>query len=106
MAADLRRVKELFVAALEVPAGEARNAFLQQACGEDAALRERVEVLLAAHDVPVSALDKPLAGGSCAASVDDRQRAATAGPRGHASRRPLQAARTDRRGGVRVSVRG
>jgi serine/threonine protein kinase/tetratricopeptide (TPR) repeat protein len=62
MAADLRRVKELFVAALEVPAGEARNAFLQQACGEDAALRERVEVLLAAHDVPVSALDKPLAG--------------------------------------------
>jgi len=61
MTNNLRRVKELFVAALDIPAGEARNDFLQQACA-DVELRQQVDVLLAAHDVPVSALDKPLAG--------------------------------------------
>ena len=61
MPADPRRVKELFVAALELPDPQARQAFLDRECGDDADLRRRLEVLLSAHDRPDSALEKPLA---------------------------------------------
>src|SRR5438552_2490399 len=40
--------ESLFAAALEKPTAAARRAFLDEACGEDVALRERVERLLAA----------------------------------------------------------
>ena len=42
------RAKELLFDALELPAAE-RRAFLDEACGGDAALRDRVRSLLAAH---------------------------------------------------------
>jgi tetratricopeptide (TPR) repeat protein len=61
MPADPRRVKDLFVAALELPDPEARLAFLNRECGNDADLRRRLEVLLGAHDRPDSALEQPLA---------------------------------------------
>src|SRR5439155_2990824 len=61
MAADARRVKELFVAALDLPDAEARRTFLDGACGEDADLRQRLDVLLQAHDDPASVLERPLA---------------------------------------------
>jgi tetratricopeptide (TPR) repeat protein len=61
MAADPRRVKELFVAALDLPDPQARQAFLDQECGTDAELRQRLDVLLKAHDEPASALNQPLA---------------------------------------------
>jgi WD40 repeat protein len=61
MTADPRRVKELFVAALDLPDPQARQAFLERACGDDADLRHRLGVLLKAHDDPASALDRPLA---------------------------------------------
>src|SRR5438067_1816171 len=61
MAVDPRRVKELFVAALDLPAPQARQAFLDQECGADAELRQRLDVLLKAHDEPASALNQPLA---------------------------------------------
>ena len=43
------RIEELFVEAMEVPPGEPRSVFLDQRCQGDAALRERVERLLKAH---------------------------------------------------------
>ena len=52
MPLDPRRVKELFAAALELPDAEARQALLDSECGGDAELRQRLDVLLAAHDVP------------------------------------------------------
>src|SRR5262245_21572619 len=61
MAADPRRVKELFVAALDLPEAPARQAFLDHACGGDADLRQRVAALLRAHDDPASVLEQPLA---------------------------------------------
>ncbi|MFO0842622.1 MAG: serine/threonine-protein kinase [Gemmataceae bacterium] len=61
MPADPRRVKELFVAAAELPDPPAREAFLDRECGDDADLRRRLEVLLRAHDHPESALERPLA---------------------------------------------
>jgi tetratricopeptide (TPR) repeat protein/tRNA A-37 threonylcarbamoyl transferase component Bud32 len=62
MVADAARVKELFVAALEFPDPAARAAFLDRECGPDADLRRRLDELLAAHDRPASALERPLAG--------------------------------------------
>src|SRR5262245_26978710 len=61
MAVDPRRVKELFVAALDLPTGPARRAFLDGACGGEADLRQRLDVLLQAHEDPASVLDRPLA---------------------------------------------
>jgi hypothetical protein len=41
--------REIFLAAIDLPDPAARAAFLDRACGGDAALRERVEALLTAH---------------------------------------------------------
>lgn len=42
------REVELFTEALQLPA-DGRNAYLKDACGENIALRRRIEKLLAAH---------------------------------------------------------
>jgi serine/threonine protein kinase len=74
MAADPCRVKELFVAALDLPDPQARQAFLERECGGDADLRRRLEILLQAHDDPASALDEPLAAvGPAAAGATSSQ---------------------------------
>jgi tetratricopeptide (TPR) repeat protein len=49
MSASPQRAKDLFLLALELPL-DARDAFLADACGEDAALRLEVESLLQFHD--------------------------------------------------------
>ena len=51
------REEALFLAASQL-AGPARAAFLDQACAADAALRQRLDALLAAHEEPES-LAKP-----------------------------------------------
>ena len=61
MPADPHRVKDVFAAALDRPAGD-RAAFLDRECAGDPDLRRRLDVLLAAHDDPESALERPLAG--------------------------------------------
>ena len=48
----------LFAEAIELPPGE-RGAFLQEACGDDEALRRSMESLLAAHEVEDAVLDEP-----------------------------------------------
>jgi tetratricopeptide (TPR) repeat protein len=60
MAAAPCRVKELFVAALDLPDLQARQTFLERECGGNADLRQRLDVLLKAHDEPASALNQPL----------------------------------------------
>lgn len=44
------QVTGIFHAAAELAAGEARDAYLAEACGDDAPLRAGVEALLAARD--------------------------------------------------------
>ncbi|HMF12872.1 MAG TPA: serine/threonine-protein kinase, partial [Gemmataceae bacterium] len=61
MPTEPRRIKELFVAALDLPDAAARQAFLDQACGSDAEVRHRLDALLRAHDAPASVLKQPLA---------------------------------------------
>jgi eukaryotic-like serine/threonine-protein kinase len=54
-----RRIEELFDAASRLPAN-ARAAFLEQACGEDAGLRRHVELLLYNDEHGGSLLEKPI----------------------------------------------
>jgi serine/threonine protein kinase/Tfp pilus assembly protein PilF len=51
-----RDPKEVFQDALDLPSDE-RVAFVEQACGDDASLRQRVDALLAAHDRAGAFLD-------------------------------------------------
>jgi len=51
MPSPQEREAALFALAVEKPAAE-RAAFLQAVCGSDGALRQRLEVLLSAHDQP------------------------------------------------------
>jgi len=53
--------RDLFIAALQIDDLARRAAYLDQACGRDNELRKRLDVLLAAHDRPASALERPLA---------------------------------------------
>ena len=60
MPVDPRRVKDLFIAALEMSDLQARQAYLDRECGDDAELRDRVVALLAAHDQPNPVVNAPL----------------------------------------------
>jgi hypothetical protein len=53
------QVESIFSAALEKRAGAARAAYLDEACGADAALRLRVDRLLEAHPLAVDFLAQP-----------------------------------------------
>ncbi len=57
MPAEPRSLKDLFLAALAVAPAE-RAAWVERECAEDAELRRRAELLLAAHDTPQSLLDR------------------------------------------------
>jgi len=62
MAAQPLSLKELFLTALAVPPIHRAN-WLRQACGQDAELRQHVELMLAAHGKPHSLLDLPTQAG-------------------------------------------
>jgi len=53
--------RDIFIAALQKENPAERSAFLDQACDSDAALRQRIEVLLQAHENAGSFLDRPAA---------------------------------------------
>ena len=53
------QVESIFFAALEKNAGAERSAYLDEACGADAALRLRVEQLLEAHSLAADFLAQP-----------------------------------------------
>src|SRR4051794_32518039 len=49
MNAEFRRVKEIFLAAVEKLSPDERDAYLHEACGQDEDLRRQVEALLVRH---------------------------------------------------------
>src|SRR5262249_37689535 len=59
---DQRRVDSIFLAALERGTAEERAAYLDQACGADHELRQRVERLLAAQSKVSQFLESPAPG--------------------------------------------
>ena len=54
--------RDIFIAALQKDDADARRAYLAEACGPDAALRARVEELLAVHERAASFLESPPVG--------------------------------------------
>ena len=93
--------ESLFVAALEKPTAAERQAFLEEACAGDVALRRRVERLLAAHLKTLGILDQPARppGWTDARRRIGPRRCSHGRARRHRDRRPLQADRGDRRRG-------
>jgi non-specific serine/threonine protein kinase/serine/threonine-protein kinase len=59
MSQDLSHEEAVFQAALELPEGEERAAYLESACGGDAQLRRRVEALLRHCAESLGPLDRP-----------------------------------------------
>jgi eukaryotic-like serine/threonine-protein kinase len=66
-----KRLDALFHEALELQ-GEARAAFLAEACGGDEQLRKEAERLIAAHERESSFIDSPLFAETAELPVDDR----------------------------------
>ncbi len=60
MPADFKRVKDIFLAAVERASPVERAACLQEACGNDLPLRQKVEALLRQHDAAGSFLESPV----------------------------------------------
>src|SRR5262245_59855325 len=60
MARALPSDEDIFQAARRIEAGTARDAYLVQACGKEAALREQVAALLRAHEESPSYLEAPM----------------------------------------------
>src|SRR5688572_16115840 len=58
MTIDLAKAKAIFLQAAEQSSSAARQALLTKACGDDAELRQHVEVLLAAHEQAGSFLEQ------------------------------------------------
>jgi serine/threonine protein kinase len=56
---DFKQVKEIFLAAVERADPKERESYLQQACGDDAQLRRRVEALLRRHEQPDNFPEQP-----------------------------------------------
>jgi hypothetical protein len=56
MHTDFQRVKDIFLAALEREPGAPRAAYLNEACGQDTELKERVKALLAGHETALGGL--------------------------------------------------
>src|SRR6187549_18395 len=57
MSTAKRSLKQHFLDALAIPPAE-RAAWLSRECAHDAALRQQIELMLAAHDAPQSLLDR------------------------------------------------
>jgi serine/threonine protein kinase/tetratricopeptide (TPR) repeat protein len=59
MSAEFQRIKDIFLAALEKDAGAPRLSYLDEVCGQDIELKQRVEALLARHEAAGSFLESP-----------------------------------------------
>jgi hypothetical protein len=60
MPTDPKRVKAIFLDAVEEPDQASRGAFLDRACAGDAELRARVEVLIRCHDTDQGVRSDPV----------------------------------------------
>ena len=93
MAAATPNAREIFLAALDVPLAE-RAAYLEVACGGDAALGQRVEALLRAHDEPgpfLSEAGSPAVGDTAVLPATTGTFDADSGPSDTADHRPTDA---------------
>jgi WD40 repeat protein/serine/threonine protein kinase len=66
MPVNVNAAKAIFMTALEKLEPAERAVYVGEACGNDHALRQRVEILLKAHDDPGSFMKAPIAGPAAA----------------------------------------
>ena len=59
MPVEAQQIESLFIQAAEIATPVERRSFLDEQCGDDVELRQRVEALLRAHDDAGSFLDGP-----------------------------------------------
>ena len=78
MNAEFRRVKEIFLAAVEKLDPAERDAYLGEACGRDEELRRQVDALLGKHAQAGSFLESPAP--SPVATVDEPRSSERPGP--------------------------
>jgi hypothetical protein len=71
MNTDFQRVKSIFLAALEKDPGGPRSAYLDEVCGQDIELKQRVEALLARHEAAGSFLASPASAVDPYPTVDE-----------------------------------
>jgi serine/threonine protein kinase/Tfp pilus assembly protein PilO len=69
----VRRIEEVFWEAAQLAPGEQRDAYLAHACGDDRALRQRVERLLAAQPKAEAFLERPFPGPGQFPTADEPQ---------------------------------
>ena len=55
-------VKSIFGHAMEIASPTSRAAYLDEACGVDAGLRDEIEALIKYHGIAGEFMDKPVAG--------------------------------------------
>jgi serine/threonine-protein kinase len=74
MAATVSNEEAIFYAALEIRAAAQRSAYLDAACANQAALRNRIEALLRRHEEAAGPLDRPGPGlpATCGEAVTER----------------------------------
>src|SRR2546427_12099382 len=77
MPADLKRVKEIFLAAVEKPASE-RGAYVREICAADEDLCGQVEALLRQHEQASGFLESPPPGLPDSAAPHDEADGVTA----------------------------
>jgi hypothetical protein len=75
MPTDVARVKELFLAVLDLPAPE-RTSYLETACAGDSALRQQIEAMLSSHQNSGELLPRP--AGEMLADTGNTEAEATA----------------------------
>src|SRR5262245_31374672 len=77
MNAEFRRVKEIFLAAVEIPDAAERDAYLREACSQDEELRRQVDALLGKHAQAGSFLESPALGPVATVDEAGRERSGT-----------------------------
>ena len=85
MPSDPKQVQALFLRLVELPRSD-RQRLLDQECGSNPELRQRVDRLLAAHDESDSYLDKP--SGEINVTIDSQALSAQSAARGEQPSKP------------------
>jgi len=70
---------DIFMSALEIDSPKERGAYLDKACGEDTALRQRVDTLLDSHAKSGSLLEHPAVGVADTQFLEDTEKLAKSG---------------------------
>ncbi len=73
-------LEEIFHAAIEMPPGAERDAFVENACGDDRSLLQNIRSLLSSHDSAGTLFDEPIVSLSSETGIGDSRSASSTTP--------------------------